>query len=520
MKKPLVFHPVLFAVSPVLSLFFRNIGTVLLPSIFEPALHSVLLAVLLWIVLYFLLSRNAEKSGLIVSVFLVLFFSYGHWYRALLKLASVFFGFRPGLHGFLCTFMGLVLLGAGYFTVRAGKIPAVLTRFLNVVAAVLVLIPVLQIGSYKLVMRHLYPSADVVKRNQVEVRLPEGHSVFPNIYYIILDGYARRDVLRDFYAYDNRDFIEYLKAKGFYVAEESQSNYSQTSLSLASSLNMMYLSEWITADWGKYKDRTFLSTLIRHNAAFRVLKEFGYQITAFSGGYEFTDIPNADRFIPVKNAWSMFQAELIKLTPLYALGKPSLSRARADQHRKMIFNILDGLKKMPENKGPFLVFAHIGCPHPPFVFGPDGGEINPDVVDWKDGSHLVRRISRAAYVERYRDQLRFINTQMKQVIDAILANAARPTVIILQADHGPGSMLNQSSIAGTNLKERLGILNACFFNGETDAWFYPQITPVNTFRLVFNHFFGQKLSALPDKSYFSTWQKPYQFFNATDKPEG
>ena len=47
----------------------------------------------------------------------------------------------------------------------------------------------------------------------------------PDIYYIILDGYARQDTLKEFYKYDNSAFMDGLAARGFYVAAESRSNY-------------------------------------------------------------------------------------------------------------------------------------------------------------------------------------------------------------------------------------------------------------------------------------------------------
>ena len=54
----------------------------------------------------------------------------------------------------------------------------------------------------------------------------------PTVYYIILDGYARQDVLQEKYQIDNTPFIDFLKQKGFYVAEQATSNYKSTALSL------------------------------------------------------------------------------------------------------------------------------------------------------------------------------------------------------------------------------------------------------------------------------------------------
>ena len=64
--------------------------------------------------------------------------------------------------------------------------------------------------------------------------------------------------------------------------------------------------------------------------------------------------------------------------------------------------------------------------------------------------------------------------------------------------------------------ERMAILNACHFPGDT-AFLYDSITPVNTFRLVFNRLFGTNYPLLPDKSYFSTMAHPYVFYDV-DNP--
>ena len=65
------------------------------------------------------------------------------------------------------------------------------------------------------------------------------------------------------------------------------------------------------------------------------------------------------------------------------------------------------------------------------------------------------------------------------------------------------------------MHERMSILNAYFFPGRSYQELYPEITPVNTFRVVLNTFFGADLELLPDKNYFSTWSEPYQFVDVT-----
>jgi hypothetical protein len=63
----------------------------------------------------------------------------------------------------------------------------------------------------------------------------------------------------------------------------------------------------------------------------------------------------------------------------------------------------------------------------------------------------------------------------------------------------------------------MSILNAYFFPDRKYDGLYPDITPVNSFRVVLDTFFGARLGLLPDKSYFSTWGEPYRFMDVTDE---
>jgi len=120
-------------------------------------------------------------------------------------------------------------------------------------------------------------------------------------------------------------------------------------------------------------------------------------------------------------------------------------------------------------------------------------------------------------VRRYRDQLTYTNGRVRQTIDGILSGSERPVIIILQADHGPGSTLNWEDVAGTDLRERFSILNAYYLPEQGEADLYEGITPVNTFRLVFNRYFGANYELLREESYFSTYSRPYAFLNVTDE---
>ena len=111
----------------------------------------------------------------------------------------------------------------------------------------------------------------------------------------------------------------------------------------------------------------------------------------------------------------------------------------------------------------------------------------------------------------------FLYAQMEVVIDDILSSSTQPPVILIQGDHGPGLHLSFSSFERSCLRERLPILSAYYLPAGSSARPYPAITPVNSFRVVFNAVFGGGLPLLPDASFYSTWDTLYDFVPAGDR---
>ena len=68
------------------------------------------------------------------------------------------------------------------------------------------------------------------------------------------------------------------------------------------------------------------------------------------------------------------------------------------------------------------------------------------------------------------------------------------------------------------LKEKLGILNAYYLPSIDKEALYPYVTPVNSFRLVFNLYFGENYKLLPDKNYiFEDINHLYKYTEVTDR---
>lgn len=70
-------------------------------------------------------------------------------------------------------------------------------------------------------------------------------------------------------------------------------------------------------------------------------------------------------------------------------------------------------------------------------------------------------------------------------------------------------------MAETCMWERAAIFNAYYLPVAGLDRLYPTITPVNTFRVIFDTVFESHLGTLEDLTYYSSWQRPYQFTDVT-----
>ena len=517
MKKSAVVHPFLFALFPILFLYSHNIERTSIAHFVAPAAASALSALFFWFLLS-LAFKDKQKAGLLVSLSVLLFFSYGHLRDAVEDFAFSVRGTIIGADELLVFVFSVILFLGAYLLAKSARDLGVLTRALNLSAAFLLCISLAGIGSHALTTwlsghQHGRPggtaeaSADRSKPNSL-----------PDIYYIILDGYARADVLEELYGYDNGEFLDYLKGSGFWVADKSKSNYCQTALSLASSLNLQYLRELISRTHDDSRNTSLLRNLIRDSEVLRLLRKHGYEFVAFSSGYSFTEMNKADIYMCPSAALSESQNLLINATPVRPLLAKLLLKSQFDLHRDRLLYIFDQLPRVGKPDTPVFVFAHIMAPHPPFVFGEEGEPIRCDgEFSYRDGSHYTKKTGQEEYKRDYLRQLVFINKKTKEAINGILAASVVPPVIILQADHGPGSTLEWDDPQGSNLEERMSILNAYYLPGAGDELVYDEISPVNTFRIICNHYFGTNYGLLADKSYFSDHRHPYRFINVTNR---
>jgi hypothetical protein len=544
--KETAFHPFAFSVFPVLFLYVRNIGKGFFWEAFGIGAALIVLVALFWL-LVSLRVKQRDKSAVVASGFIVLFFTYGHAVSAASSMLE-----RLGLvdqssllaegQVFRLVCLGVwggIFVAILWFIARSGSDFSSLTNILNIVSLTLMLsvganLVATEWGS----ISSRFPLGGNTKggspassdtavsqdRNRLaeftdwwERKLPASGNVaastgsLPDIYYIVVDAYARDDILKDIYRFDNSDFLSYLAEKGFYVANESVANYPQTSLSLSSSLNLMYLDPVVDRLGTETDDREPLRMMIKHNRVIKHLRDAGYTVLAFESGYEDSALRGADVYMTPPNLWDLsgFQEALITLTPLSIFEKTWF-----DFRRDRVEYAFDHMADATQFDGPTFTFVHVLVPHWPFIFDEDGRSIQPPKSIGMRADYAYE-----AFTELYRDQLVFVNKQMQMTIDEILSQSSDPPIIVLQADHGPDAKLDYGAwrIEDTYLPERMSILNAYYFPGKDYAALYESITPVNTFRVILDSYFGTDYGLLEDRSYFASWNRPYSFTDVTSE---
>lgn len=516
-RKLLVLHPFLFALYPIIGYFAYGIVFVQPGDIVRSLVISFLVSSGLF-GLFSLFMRSFYRGGLATTLVILLFFSYGHVYNWMA-------GFTLPRSDVLAAIWGAVLIVGVWAigrVIRGAEIP--LTTVFNIMGAAVFLYNLISIGMFT--VKVITGQAQMLTQNEAVQTAGSATAAAgpnadnPDIYYIIVDGYARKDIQESIYGIKKYPLYDFFEQKRFYVASESHANYGQTALSLASSLNMDYIEQLTTIDpTSNYREP--LADLIEDNRVIQTLREHGYRIVTFESGYYPTEIEGADRFIrsSSKNQLNDFEKGLLQGSVMVLY----IDKMVPLVYRQKVLNRFEYLAAQADDPGPKFVFAHFIIPHPPFLFDADGNPVvitgqtdaegNAIGVGTLDGSDFPG--GREAYIQGYRDQLIFTNKKIIATLETILTQSQTPPIIIVQSDHGPGAYLDWEAVENTCAKERLSIINAIYLPLGVQPDFYTGMTPVNTFRLLFNKLFGEHYEALPDRSYYSMMERPYDLTEVT-----
>lgn len=498
MKRLWWIHPFLFGFYPVLFLLKKNYGEAL-PSDLPAPLLVIVGIVLLSLVINRLLFKSWERAAIITTVFIFLAFSFGHIKSLIPWFGKMVQDVQPliRLMLWIFTFFVLPVLLTIFFTRGKNQNFETPTRALNVIALVMTLFMIVPI-----VQKAIQVGSDqrVAISDEVEdvIRPAEYATQLPDIYYIILDGYGRTETFENVYGFTNKPFLKELEQRGFYIARESQSNYDYTLHSLPSILNMGYIQDVMEGyDPSLIYYWPWYTKNAQSSKVSRFLKEKGYyHLHMGSSAFRPTHINQyADENFTLPQITD-FERMVIKMS---VIGKMESVLTTSGMRRNTL-EILKKLKEVPERKESTYTFVHLVPPHPPYIFKADGSHYSPIELVINDG--FKRK-------ELYAAQTEFINNALLPVIDEIKAKSKVPPIIIIQGDHGPRppwrGQLKHAKLGdadyGEFLDETMRIFNAYHVPESVKKDLYSKITPVNSFRILLNHLFGENFPLLAEKNY-------------------
>lgn len=273
----------------------------------------------------------------------------------------------------------------------------------------------------------------------------------PDIYFLLLDGYGRQDVLNELYGIDIGQSVEELRRKGFVVADRALSAHPMTWLAVSAILDQEYQALPGRRGRPSLMARQ-LALMSGDSRTHQILKANGYRFVTAATHYGslcrpslISDIEECVRQRPeVDEAIlsSSIRYQLAFMTPLLGLSTsgvlpgwfsslwqgPELLEDEETVGGKAfltadVLAAVDAVRSRGDTH-PLFVFAHMMYSHPPFTLGPDCAFLQRGVPDLSDGwGDMVA----------YRNGIECATSQVLELIEDVDPSA----VIVIQSDHGP-----------------------------------------------------------------------------------
>ena len=518
LKRFITFPFFLFLIGPFFVLFLAasNLGQTSLNTIW-PSLMLAFGIGLIFSIFFILLVKPSSRAYLAAAVILFSIFIYGH----ILNLAknSTAISQILGRNSLFLVFFVVIVIVSEILIFLQPAPKTFPTPILNAIFLGLCLFQILRIANFQ-ISTDAYEKKMETQGESTQL-LDQGSpttSNSPDVYYIILDGLVREDMMKSEYHDQDYRFNEELEKRGFFIPDCAFSNYEDTVRSLMSSLNMNYLDEIGIQDSQVINEDTLdmkpVFLKLHNNEVLNLFKEKGYQFVSFRGFFPVNDFTEADYYFNYFNdqpggddlAERNFRVLFLQTTILDPIRRFSETYTK-------LFSILprkvyefiapDGnqfssrsyqwyiqheyqfkkLSEVPVLPGKKFIYSHFYTTHQPFVYKSDGSLLWPIDED-NDG---------------YVPAAQYTTKRILQVIDTILATSKTPPVIIIQADHGK---------VGENKYDKFKIANAYYLPNVKGNVIYPTITPVNTFRVIFDQYFGGDFKMLPDIIYKKVPNEP------------
>ena len=429
---------------------------------------------------FFFFWRNYRKAALLSFILLCFYF----FYSSIVDLMKQVFGSAAFItrYTFLLPFLLLLLVFCTYRIHKSSKQFKQFFLFLNLLLFVLCLFETVRFSTTKF---GYYDDDKIMsqfrKYNGVDK---------PDVYLIIADEYAGQMTLKEKFGYDNSGFVNELRKRGFYVAENPKTNYNQTPFSMASLFSMDYLSLRNT-EKSIISDYMLAEDIVNTNSTVSFFANYGYSILNISL-FDFNNTRRAAYHFPEKKEivnYNTFYAKFIRELGYHFKQIPKSDGEEVKYDLNIIIDSLFFKGITNDVDSPRFVYLHYLMPHQPYLFDSSGSA--------RKGSLKLSDLNEGKRKLYYIDYLKYTNKKFLKLLDYILSITNRKQIIILASDHGYRTFVEKP-----DKKYYFNNFFSVYFPNKEYSGFYDSISTVNVFRTVLNSQFGQQLPLLKDTSIY------------------
>ena len=490
MLSKLPIHTFLFSLFPIMFFFQGNLHEIPFGDVIFPLFLSISITFLSWVILRKFI--GSQRSGLIISLIIMSFINLGNIRFFISDNPTE--SLQSSVEGqILVSILLLVnVIGIIYF-LKKHRLDAK-TSIANVVSMTMIGVLIFSITSFSITTADDNSLANL---SDIPVQISDVENK-PNIYFIILDEYAGFIQLKNDFNFDNSNFSIELEKRDFFVGTESFSNYPNTSLSVPSIMNMIYL-DFIPDKLGKdSKNIRVVEKMINENNVMKILQSNDYKITTLDGVVG--RIPNT-YLADITLCSSIFDINpdirknfALVYVPIVGLQELVFSEVIRNK-LECSFSALIDFNEDPKN--PDFVVAHLRFPHSPYIYDSFGNSIS-----------INDRGDKNAYLE----QLKFANKKTLEIIDSIQERSSENIIIVI-SDHGYRPYINWENPTIDDYIRGFNILAAYYLPGEEK---HEKIAPVNIFRTIFNSYLETNYEILDDRQIWYSEEWVFDHDDVTD----
>ena len=483
-------HMFLFSLFPIMFFFQGNLHEIPFGDVIFPLFLSISITFLSWVILRKFI--GSQRSGLIISLIIMSFINLGNIRFFISDNPTE--SLQSSVEGqILVSILLLVnVIGIIYF-LKKHKLDAK-TSIANITSMTMIGVLIFSITSFSITTADDNSLANL---SDIPVQISDVENK-PNIYFIILDEYAGFIQLKNDFNFDNSNFSIELEKRDFFVGTESFSNYPNTSLSVPSIMNMIYL-DFIPDKLGKdSKNIRVVEKMINENNVMKILQANDYKITTLDGvvgripNTYLADITLCSSIFDINpDIRKNFALVYVPIVGLQELVFSEVIRSKLE----CSFSALIDFNEDPKN--PDFVVAHLRFPHSPYIYDSFGNSVS-----------INDRGDKNAYLE----QLKFANKKTLEIIDSIQERSSENIIIVI-SDHGYRPYINWENPTIDDYIRGFNILDAYYLPGEEK---HEKIAPVNIFRTIFNSYLEMDYEILDDRQIWYSEEWVFDHDDVTD----